>query len=114
MKIVKTLEESGLLIKGVSGTIENEAKEQKCGFFSALLGAWTTSSLGSVLAGEGVVWVGERVLVLVAVKIFMLSHSLVNFKIQKKYQNKPKFKGGYLKNNLPRVKDGAYVISLDD
>ena len=44
----------------------------------------------------------------------MLPHSLVNFKIQKKYQNKPKFKGGYLKNNLPRVKDVAYVISLDD
>ena len=39
MKIVKCLEESYLLIKDVSGTIENEVKEQKCGFFSALLGA---------------------------------------------------------------------------
>ena len=62
MKIVKSLEESYLLIKDVSGTIENEVKEQKCGFFSALLGAWTIISLGSILAGEGVVWVGEIVI----------------------------------------------------
>ena len=37
MKIVKSLEESGLLIKGVSETIKNEAKEQKGGFISMLL-----------------------------------------------------------------------------
>ena len=38
MKIVKSLEDSGLLIKGVSETIKNEAKEQKGGFLSMLLG----------------------------------------------------------------------------
>ena len=38
MKIVKSLEDSGLLIKGVSGTIKNDAKEQKGGFLSMLLG----------------------------------------------------------------------------
>ena len=38
MKIIKSLEESGLLIKGVSETIKNEAKEQKGGFFGMLLG----------------------------------------------------------------------------
>ena len=37
MKIVKSLESSGLLIKGVSETIQNEAKEQKGGFISMLL-----------------------------------------------------------------------------
>ena len=38
IKIVKSLEESGLLIKGISETIKNEAKEQKGGFLSMLLG----------------------------------------------------------------------------
>ena len=38
MKIVKYFEEFGLLIKDVSKTIENEAKEQKVGFLSMLLG----------------------------------------------------------------------------
>ena len=37
MKIVKSLEECGLLIKGVSETIENESKEQKGGFLGMLL-----------------------------------------------------------------------------
>ena len=36
MKIVKSLEESGLLIKGFSETIKNEAKEQKGGFLEML------------------------------------------------------------------------------
>ena len=38
MKIAKSPEESGLLIKGVSETIKNEAKEQKRGFLNMLLG----------------------------------------------------------------------------
>ena len=39
MKVVKSLKESNLLIKGVSESIENEAKEQKVGFLDMLLGA---------------------------------------------------------------------------
>ena len=38
MKMVKSLEDSGLLIKGISETIKNEAKEQKRGFLAMLLG----------------------------------------------------------------------------
>ena len=51
-KIVKSLEESGLLIKGVSETIQNEAKEQKEGFLSMLLGAVGASLLGHLLTGN--------------------------------------------------------------
>ena len=40
----------------------------------------------------------------------MLPHPLTNFEIQKYYQNKTKF---YSKNNLPKRKDGAYVINID-
>ena len=40
-------------------------------------------------------------------------HFLTNFKIQKYYQNEPKFNGVGVSNNLPNIKDGAYVIYLD-
>ena len=60
LKIVKSLENSGLLLKGVSETIQHEAKEQRGGFLSMLLGA---SSLGDILSkglsGKGVIRAGE-------------------------------------------------------
>ena len=43
----------------------------------------------------------------------MLPHPLTNFEIQKYPQNEPKFKGVYSRNNLPKLKDEAYVINLD-
>ena len=49
MKIVKSLEESGLLIKGISETIKNEAKEQKGLFSSMLLGRIPARTLRNVL-----------------------------------------------------------------
>ena len=54
MKIVKSLEDSGLSIKGVSETIQNEAKEQREGFLSILLGTLGASLSGNILAGKGV------------------------------------------------------------
>ena len=44
----------------------------------------------------------------------MLSHPLANFEIQKYYENEPKFNGAYSGNNLPKIKDGEYVINLDE
>ena len=41
----------------------------------------------------------------------MLPHPLTNFE---NYQNELKFKGIYSINNLPRIKDGAYVINLNE
>ena len=43
----------------------------------------------------------------------MLPHPTTNFKIQKDYQNEPKFNGVYSRNNLSKIKDGAYKINLD-
>ena len=43
----------------------------------------------------------------------MLPHSLTSFEIKKYYQNEPKFDGVYSRNNLPRIKNGVYVINLD-
>ena len=53
MEIIKSLIGSGLLIKRVSGTIDNEAKQQKGKFLGVLSGTLGTSLLGSMLAGEG-------------------------------------------------------------
>ena len=44
----------------------------------------------------------------------MLPHPLINFEIQKYFQNKPKFNGVCSRNDLPKIKDGAYVINLDE
>ena len=66
-KIIEALENSGILLKGVSKTIENETKEQRGEFLSMLLGTLGASLLGNLLtggkgmmrAGEGIVIAGE-------------------------------------------------------
>ena len=59
MKIVKSLEESGLLVKGISETIKNETKEQKGGFLPMRLGTLAASILRSELRGRGVIRAGD-------------------------------------------------------
>ena len=61
IKIFKTLEDSGLLLKGVTETIQNEVKEQKGGFLSMLLGTLGASLLGNILAGKGINRAGEGI-----------------------------------------------------
>ena len=69
MKIIEALENSGILLKGVTKTIENETKKQRGGFLSMLLGTLGASLLGNLLsggkgivrAGKGVVRAGEGV-----------------------------------------------------
>ena len=60
--IIKSLEVSGLLLKGVSTTIQNEAKEQKGRFLSMLLGTLGASLLGNMLAGKGINRAGEGII----------------------------------------------------
>ena len=62
LKIVKYLEDSGVLLKGVSETIQNEAKEQKRGFLSIFLGTLGASLLGDLLTGKGIITADERVI----------------------------------------------------
>ena len=67
IKIIEASENSGILLKGVTKTIENETKEQRGGFLSMLLGTLGASLLGNLLtggkemmrAGEGIVRAGE-------------------------------------------------------
>ena len=59
IKIVKSLENSGLLLKGVTETVQNEVKEQKGGFISMLLGTLGASLLGNILTGKGIYRTGK-------------------------------------------------------
>ena len=54
IKIVKSLDDSGLLLKGVTESVQNEVKEQKGGFLSMLLGTLGASLLGNLLTGKGI------------------------------------------------------------
>ena len=79
MKIVKSLKDLGLLIKGVTKTIENQTEEQRGRFLSMLLGTLDASLLGNM-------WTTDQS------KQFLISpYFLTNFEIQKYYQNEPTF-----------------------
>ena len=54
IKKVKSLEDSGLLLEGVTETFQNKVKEQKGGFLSMLLGTLGASLLRNLLTGQGV------------------------------------------------------------
>ena len=127
LKIVKSLEDSGLLLKGVSETIQHEAKEQKGGFLSMLLGTLGAFLLGDILSkglsGKGVIRAGEGTIragygskksSLKEILTFP-PHPLTNFEIQGYYQNEPRFNGVFSRDNLPNNNNnGAYVINLDE
>ena len=59
LKLVKSLEDSGLLLHGTTETLKNEVKEQKVGFLSILLGTLGASLLGNILVDRGVIRAGE-------------------------------------------------------
>ena len=59
LKIVKSLEDSGFLVDGITETVKKKVKEQKGGFISMLIDRPGASLLGSMLAGRGVIRAGE-------------------------------------------------------
>ena len=59
IKIVKSFEDTGLLIKEFTETVQNEVKEQKGGFLSTLLGTLGASLLGDLLIGKGIYRAGK-------------------------------------------------------
>ena len=125
LKTVKSLENSGVLLKGVSETIQHEAKKQRGGFLSMLLGTLGASLLGDILliglSGSGVIRAGEGTIRAgygskrASLKKFLTPpYPLTNFEIQEYYQNEPRFNGVFSRDSLPNsIKNGAYVINLD-
>ena len=90
----KALENSGVLLKGVTETIKNETKEQKGGFLSMLLGTLGASLLANLLTGKGIVRAGKGTVREgegIKKKALMPLHPLTNFEIRKYYENEPRF-----------------------
>ena len=125
MEIVQAVEDSNILLKGVTKTIKNETKEQKGGFLGMFLGTLGASLLRNLLLGKGIVTAGSgnkkgkgivRACYGNKKKDFlMLPHPLTNLEIQRYYQNEPRFNGVYSRNNLPKtIKDGTCVKNLDE
>ena len=121
-KIIKALENSGILLKGVTKTIENETKEQRRRFLSMLLETLGASLLGNLLsggkgivrAGEGIIRAGEGLKKKQKFNL-MPFHPLTNFEIGEYYKNETRFNGVYSRDNSPKtIKQGAYVINLDE
>ena len=122
IKIIEALENSGILLKGVTKTIENETKEQRGGFLSMLLGTLganllgnlSTGGKGMMRAGEGIVRAGEGSGSKKNLNSLLPFHPLTNIEISEYYANEPRFNRVYSRNNLPNIKKGAYVINLDE
>ena len=132
MKIIKALEKSGILLKGVSKTIKDETKEKRGGFLSMLLGTLGASLLGNLLSGgkmsvasrakgEGIMGAGDGIVRTGSgskknkLNLLLPFHPLTNIEISEYYKNEARFNGVYSRNNLPnKIKKGAYVINLDE
>ena len=121
MKIIKALENSGILLKGVSKAIKSETKEQKGGFLSMLLGTLGASLLGNLLTGgKGIMRAGDGIVRAGSgskkkLNSLLPFHPLTNIEINEYYKNEPRFNGVYSRHNLPnKIKKGAYVINFDE
>ena len=121
MKIIEALKNSGILLKGVTKTIENEAKEKRGGFLNMLLGTLGASLLVNLLTGgKGMMRAGEEIVTAgegakKKLNSLLPFHPLTNIEINEYYINEPRFNGVYSRNNLPKkIKKGAYVINLDE
>ena len=119
--IMKIIENSGILLKGISKKIENETKEQRGGLLGMLLGTLGASLLGNLLiggkgmmiAGDGIVRAGERSKK--KLNLLLPFHPLTNIEISEYYASEPRFNGVYSRNNLPnKIKKGTDVINLND
>ena len=121
MEIIEALENSGILLNGVSKTIENETKEKRGGFLSMLLGTLGASLLGNLLTGgKGIMRAGDGTLRAGSgskknLNSLLPFHPLTNIEISEYDKNEPRPNVVYSRNNLPnKIKKEAYVINLDE
>ena len=112
MKIVQALEDSNILLKGVTKTIKNETKEQKVGFIRKFINRRRNcKSRGRTYIRAGY---GSSIKIKALILGNSLLHPLTNFEIEEYYENEPRFHGVYSRDNLPKtVKNKAYIINLD-
>ena len=115
-KIVQALEDSDVLMKGVTKTLKNDIKKGSAlPLIPMLLGTVGPSLLtgrGMYRAGnqgQGLFRAGQGI----KEKSLTPFHPLTNFEIQDCFKNEKRFGGVFSRNNLRNLKNGAYVINLD-
>ena len=118
IKLDLALEDSNILLKGITKTIKNITKERKGEFLGMLLGTFGASLLGNMVIRKGMLRAGygnkgkkrkvNSWLGIFNQRKLILPHPLPNFEIQKYYQNEPRLNGLYSRYNLPkRIMDGG-------
>ena len=121
--IIKSLEDSGVLIDVVTETVKDEIKKQEGGFLDAVLSPLapllvqpTIFSVVKGITGREVrrAETGYNNMDHVDKKNLVLLHSLSNIKITNHFNCEHKFNGIFSKDNLYRIKSGTYVINLDE
>ena len=116
-KIVKTLEDSDVLVKGITETLKNDIKKRGAlpliPMLLGTLGASLLTGRGLFTAGKGMYSTGNQEQGIKKKKSLTLFHPLTNFEITEYFIDEPRFNGVHSKNNLPKLKNGAYVINLD-
>ena len=100
IRILKSLENLGALIVGVSEPAKHDIKKQETGFLGMLL-----NTLGASTAGRGYNDMDD---------LDKLFHHLSNVEINMYFNYKTRFNSVFSRDKLPRIKDGAYVKNLDD
>ena len=100
MKIVQALEDSTILLKGVTKTIKNETKEKKRRILEHVIRYSRSKFVSKFIIKKrnckNWLWKWNRFLIKL--------HPLTNFEIQECYQNEARFNGVYSRNNLPEKK----------
>ena len=111
IKIIKSLQDSGVLIDGVTETVKHEIKNQEDEFFWALLPHLALlvqpviSLVVKCISGIGVRSAGRGY---IDKKNLVPLHPLSNIEITEYFNYKPRFNGVFSRNNLPRIRDGAF------
>ena len=115
-KIVKALENSDVLIKGITETLKNDVKKGGAlpliSVLLGTLGAFLLTGRGMYRAGnhgQGLFRVGQGI----KKKSLTPFHSLTNFEIEEYFKDEKRFNGVYSRNNLRKLKKESYVINLD-
>ena len=129
VKIVQALENQGILVVGITKTIKNDIRNQSGNRIGMILGTLGASLLGNLLSGRGLYRSGHEVTTsghgiassghgnkeeIENEEALMPPHPLTNIDIINYYKNEPRFNGVYSRDNLPKIKNGAYVINLDE
>ena len=111
LTLYNSLEDSVLLINGVTETVKHEIKKHEGKFFGIFLTPLGASLvqrvISSVVKGISRKRIYEH-------KFSFPLHPLNNIEITNYYSYETRFNGVFSRSKLPRIKDGAYIINLDN